>query len=90
MNVWSTLALGFTYLSPLVAIYALFGLGLMTGGPGSIFWILIVAAGQMLVALVMGEVVSQFPIASTRRASDSVAHRLGLRLGNARDHRVRC
>lgn len=63
MNVWSTLALGFTYLSPLVAIYALFGLGLMTGGPGSIFWILIVGGGQMLVALVMGEVVSQFPIA---------------------------
>lgn len=63
MTVWSTLALGFTYLSPLVAIYALFGLGIMTGGPGSIFWILIVAAGQMLVALVMGEVVSQFPIA---------------------------
>lgn len=63
LTVWSTLALGFTYLSPLVAIYALFGLGLMTGGPGSIFWILIVGAGQMLVALVMGEVVSQFPIA---------------------------
>ena len=42
MTVWSTMALGFTYLSPLVAIYALFGLGLMTGGPGSIFWILIV------------------------------------------------
>ncbi len=63
MTVWSTLALGFTYLSPLVAIYSLFGLGLMTGGPGSIFWILIVGAGQMLVALVMGEVVSQFPIA---------------------------
>ena len=63
MTVWSTLALGFTYLSPLVAIYSLFGLGIMTGGPGSIFWILIVAGGQMLVALVMGEVVSQFPIA---------------------------
>jgi len=63
MTVWSTMALGFTYLSPLVAIYALFGLGLMTGGPGSIFWILIVGGGQMLVALVMGEVVSQFPIA---------------------------
>jgi amino acid transporter len=63
MTVWSALALGFTYLSPLVAIYALFGFGLMIGGPGSIFWILIVGGGQMLVALVMGEVVSQFPIA---------------------------
>jgi amino acid transporter len=63
MSVWSALALGFTYLSPLVAIYALFGLGLATAGPSAIWWIVIVGAGQMLVALVMGEVVSQFPIA---------------------------
>ena len=63
MSVWSTLALGFTYLSPLVAIYALFGLGLATAGPSAIWWIVIVGAGQLLVALVMGEVVSQFPIA---------------------------
>ncbi|MEN9740337.1 MAG: hypothetical protein RLZ72_603 [Actinomycetota bacterium] len=63
LSVWSTLALGFTYLSPLVAIYALFGLGLATAGPSSIWWIIIVGAGQLLVALVMGEVVSQFPIA---------------------------
>lgn len=63
LTVWSTLALGFTYLSPLVAIYALFGLGLATAGPGAIFWILLVGGGQLLVAFVMGEVVSQFPIA---------------------------
>ena len=63
MSVWSALALGFTYLSPLVAIYALFGLGLATAGPAAIWWIVIVGAGQLLVALVMGEVVSQFPIA---------------------------
>lgn len=63
LTVWSTLALGFTYLSPLVAIYALFGLGLMTAGPGAIFWIILVGSGQLLVAFVMGEVVSQFPIA---------------------------
>jgi hypothetical protein len=42
MSVWSTLALGFTYLSPLVAIYALFGLGLATAGPSAIWWIVIV------------------------------------------------
>ncbi len=63
MSLWANLALGFTYLSPLVAIYAYFGLGLATAGPGSVFWILIVGAGQLLVALVMGEVVSQYPIA---------------------------
>jgi amino acid transporter len=63
MSLWGNLALGFTYLSPLVAIYAYFAFALSVGGPPSVFWILIVGAGQLLVALVMGEVVSQFPIA---------------------------
>jgi amino acid transporter len=63
MSLWATFALGFTYLSPLVGIYSLFALGLQTGGPPSVFWIFIVGAGQLLVALVFGEVVSQYPIA---------------------------
>ena len=63
MSLWGNLALGFTYLSPLVAIYAYFAFALSGGGPPSVFWILIVGAGQLLVALVMGEVVSQYPIA---------------------------
>lgn len=63
MSLWGTIALGFTYLSPLVAIYAYFAYSLSIGGPPSVFWIVIVGAGQLLVALVMGEVVSQYPIA---------------------------
>lgn len=63
MSLWGNIALGFTYLSPLVAIYSLFALAVSTGGPPSIWWIMIVAAGQLLVALVFGEIVSQFPIA---------------------------
>ena len=63
MSLWGNIALGFTYLSPLVAIYAYFAYSLSIGGPPSVFWILIVGAGQLLVALVMGEVVSQYPIA---------------------------
>jgi amino acid transporter len=63
MSLWANFALGFTYLSPLVGIYSLFAFGLTTGGPPSIFWIFIVGAGQLLVALVFGEVVSQYPIA---------------------------
>ncbi|WP_309620384.1 amino acid permease, partial [Salinibacterium sp.] len=63
MSLWGNIALGFTYLSPLVAVYSLFAFSLSIGGPPSIFWIVIVGAGQLLVALVMGEVVSQFPIA---------------------------
>ena len=63
MSLWANFALGFTYLSPLVGIYSLFAFGLATGGPPSVFWIFIVGAGQLLVALIFGEVVSQYPIA---------------------------
>lgn len=62
MGVMSTFALGFTYLSPLVGIYSLFVFGLTLAGPAAMWWLPIVAAGQMLVALVFGEVVSQYPI----------------------------
>jgi amino acid transporter len=63
MGLWANFALGFTYLSPLVGVYSLFALALSTGGPPSIFWLVIVGGGQLLVALVFGEVVSQYPIA---------------------------
>jgi amino acid transporter len=63
MSLWANFALGFTYLSPLVGIYSIFALGLATGGPPAVFWIFIVGAGQLLVALVFGEIVSQYPIA---------------------------
>lgn len=63
MSPIANFALGFTYLSPVVATYTLFALALSTGGPPMIWWLLIVGAGQMLVALVFGEVVSQFPVA---------------------------
>ena len=63
MGIWSNFALGFTYLSPLVGIYSLFGYALATGG-GAVFWALpLVAAGQLMVVLVFGEVASQYPIA---------------------------
>lgn len=63
MGIWSNFALGFLYLSPLVGVFSLFAPGLSTGGPPSVFWILIVGAGQYLVTLVFGEVVSQYPLA---------------------------
>lgn len=62
MSLWANFALGFTYLSPLVGVYSLFALAMSTGGPPSIFWIFLVGAGQFLVSLVFGEVVSQYPI----------------------------
>lgn len=62
MSLWANFALGFTYLSPLVGVYSLFAVALTIGGPPSIWWIVIVGAGQLLVSLVFGEVVSQYPI----------------------------
>ena len=63
MSLWENFSLGFTYLSPVVGIYSLFALALAAGGPPMIFWLIIVGLGQLLVALVFSEVVSQFPIA---------------------------
>ena len=63
MSLWSNLALGFTYLSPLVGVYSLWAYSLSIGGPPAVWWIVIVGTGQVLVALVFGEVVSQYPLA---------------------------
>ena len=63
MSMWANFSLGFTYLSPVVATYTLFGIAIATGGPPMIWWLVIVGVGQFLVALVFGEVVSQYPVA---------------------------
>ena len=98
MSLWANFALGFTYLSPLVGVYSLFALALTVGGPPSIWWIVIVGAGQLLVSLVFGEVVSQYPIHGgiypwARRLVGPALRLdggLGLHLGDDRhDHRRR-
>jgi amino acid transporter len=63
MSLWANVSLGFTYLSPVVGVYSLFAFALATGGPPMIWSFVIVGCGQLLVALVFGEVVSQYPIA---------------------------
>lgn len=63
MSMWANFSLGFTYLSPVVATYTLFGIAIVAGGPPMIWWLIIVGVGQFLVALVFGEVVSQYPVA---------------------------
>jgi len=45
MSLWSNLALGFTYLSPLVGVYSLFAYSLSIGGPPAMWWIVIVGCG---------------------------------------------
>ncbi|TCP43876.1 amino acid/polyamine/organocation transporter (APC superfamily) [Tamaricihabitans halophyticus] len=63
MSLWANFSLGFTYLSPVVGIYTLFAFALATAGPPMIWSLLIVGLGQLLVALVFGEIVSQYPLA---------------------------
>ncbi|MBX6167291.1 MAG: amino acid permease [Thermobispora bispora] len=63
MSVWANFSLGFTYLSPVVAIYTMFAYGLATAGPPMIWSLVIAGVGQLLVALVFSEVVAQYPVA---------------------------
>ena len=63
MSPWANFALGFTYLSPVVGIYTLFAVSLATAGPPMFWSLVIVGLGQLLVALVFGEIVSQYPVA---------------------------
>ena len=61
-TLWSAFAFAFAFISPIVALYAIFGLAYSTAGP-SFWWnFLIVFGGQLLVALVFAELVSRWPI----------------------------
>lgn len=63
MGPWANFSLGFTYLSPVVAIYTMFAFGLATAGPPMIWSLVIAGVGQLLVALVFSEIVAQYPVA---------------------------
>jgi len=58
----STFALAFAFISPIIGLYTIFALALATAGPS--FWLgfSIVLAGQLLVALVLAELASVWPL----------------------------
>lgn len=62
ISIWENFALGFTYLSPVVGVYTIFATTFAAGGPPMWWTYLFVGMGQMLVCLIFGEIVSQFPI----------------------------
>ncbi len=62
MSKWENFSLGFTYLSPVVGVYTIFASAFAAGGPPMWWTYLLVGIGQLLVCLVFGEIVSQFPI----------------------------
>jgi len=60
-TLWSTFSLAFAFISPIVALYGIFGLGVSTIGPGFWWGFPITLAGQLLVALTFGMLASRWP-----------------------------
>lgn len=60
---WHAAAIGFADISPIVAMYGMFGLALAAAGPTMFWGLFLVLAGQTLVALVFGEISSRWPLA---------------------------
>ena len=65
MSLFSNFAVTFSYISVTTGIFALFALGLGTGGPAFIWSWPIVFFGQLLVGLVFCELGSRYPIAGS-------------------------
>ena len=61
-RLFSSFAFAFAFISPIVALYGIFGLALATAGPTFWWGFLIVFVGQLLVALVFAMLVSRWPI----------------------------
>jgi amino acid transporter len=61
-RLWSSFAFAFAFISPIVALYGIFGLAIMTAGPSFWWAFLLVFLGQVLVALVFGTLVSRWPL----------------------------
>ena len=62
LSLFDNFSVAFSYLSPMVGIYSLYTLGLGTGGPRYIWTIPVVVGLMMLVALVFGELSSEYPL----------------------------
>ena len=57
----SAFALAFAFISPIVALYSIFGFVFVAGGPAAWWGFAFVLAGQLLVALVFAELASKWP-----------------------------
>lgn len=61
-RLWSSFAFAFAFISPIVALYGIFALAIAAAGPGFWWAFPIVFAGQFIVALVFGSLVSRWPL----------------------------
>ncbi len=62
-GMWSAASLAFMFVSPIVAMYAIFSIGLATVGPGFWWGWVVCLAGQTLVAVTFGVLASRWPFA---------------------------
>ncbi|PSR35641.1 MAG: amino acid permease [Sulfobacillus thermosulfidooxidans] len=63
LKFFSNFGVAFTYLSPVVGFYSLFGFGLQTGGPAFFWGIPLVVLGQLMVVLIFSELAAKYPLA---------------------------
>jgi amino acid transporter len=63
LHLWSTFSLGVAAISPVVGIFAVMSLGMMSAGPAWVWVVPIALVFQFTVATVYAELSSQFPIA---------------------------
>lgn len=63
MGFWSSFSLAFAFISPIIGLYGVFGLALLTAGPAFWWGLLVVLVGQVLVAAVLAELASRWPVA---------------------------
>jgi amino acid transporter len=63
LDLLASFSIAFSYISPVVGVYTLFGFGLASGGPAFVFGLPVVVAGQFLVVLVFCELSVAYPLA---------------------------
>ncbi len=63
LDLLASFSIAFSYISPVVGVYTLFGYGLSTGGPAYLWSLPVVVLGQLLVALVFSELAVTYPLA---------------------------
>lgn len=63
LNFWTTWAIGFAFVSPIVGLYTVVALGAATAGPAWVWALPIVIVGQLLVATVYADLARRWPLA---------------------------
>jgi amino acid transporter len=60
-SLWACFAIAFAFISPIVALYAIFAFAFTSAGPPAWWGFMVVLAGQLLVAFVFAELASRWP-----------------------------